>query len=55
MKTNKPMKKGDDKWDGPYTILKGNNDIIIDFYTTYPDKPGPPSWARKRNITSQDN
>ena len=22
MRTNRPMKKGDDKWDGPYTILK---------------------------------
>jgi hypothetical protein len=22
MKTNRPMKKGDDKWDGPYTVLK---------------------------------
>jgi len=39
----------------PAADLKGNNDIIIDFHTTYPDKPGPPSWVRKRNITSQDN
>ena len=30
----------------PASDLKGNDGVLVDYHTSHPEKPGPPSWVR---------
>ncbi|MDB5911071.1 MAG: hypothetical protein JWP34_5188, partial [Massilia sp.] len=38
----------------PAADLKGNDEIILDFHKANPDKPGPPTWAKKVRFVEEE-